>query len=98
MGYGLMLAPLGRHEEAVREGELALEILPYEKDAIYSPYLNGWMATIYEIVGDYDGALDQLEFLLSHPTIESVAKIEAFPQWDTLRDLPRYQEMIEKYR
>ena len=98
IGYGLMLAALGRHDEAIREGELALEILPMEKDALYAPYLIGWMAVLYEIVGDYDGALDQIETLLSNPTTESVATIEASSQWNSLRDLPRYKELIEKFK
>jgi non-specific serine/threonine protein kinase len=97
-GYGLTLAALGRHEEAVREGELALEILPLDRDGIYAPYLIYWMASIYNNVGDYDAALDQIETLLSSPTEVSVASIEGNAEWDTLRDLPRYRQLVEKYR
>ena len=98
VAYGLTLARLGRHQEAVQEGELAMEILPLEKDAIYAPYLIYWMASIYNMVGDYDAALDQLETLLSNPTTVSVATLEGNAEWDTLRDLPRYKQLIEKYR
>ncbi|MGB6337066.1 MAG: tetratricopeptide repeat protein, partial [Thermoanaerobaculia bacterium] len=98
VGYGLTLAALGRHQEAVREGELAMEILPLERDGIYAPYLIYWMASIYNTVGDYDAALDQLETLLSTPTTVSVATVEGNAEWDTLRDLPRYRQLVEKYR
>jgi hypothetical protein len=82
----------------VKEGELAMEILPLEKDAIYAPYLIYWMASIYNWVGDYDAALDQLETLLSNPTTVSVATLEGNSEWDTVRDLPRYRKLVEKYR
>lgn len=98
VAYGLTLAAVGRDQEAVSEGELAMEILPLEKDGVYAPYLIGWMATLYNRVGDYDSALDQLETLLSNPTEVSVATLEGSSQWDTLRELPRYQQLIEKYR
>ena len=98
VAYGLTLAALGRRHEAVKEGELAMEILPLEKDAIYAPFLIYWMATIYIIVGEHDAALDQLETLLSNPTTVSVVAVERNPLWDDLRGLPRYQRLIEKYR
>ncbi len=98
VGYGLTLAALGRHQEAVREGELGMEILPLEKDGIYAPYLIYWVASIYNMVGDYDAALDQLETLLSNPTTVSVATLEGNAEWDSVRDLPRYQQLVEKYR
>ena len=92
------MAALGRHQEAIREGELALEIMPLERDGVYAPYLIYWMASIYNTVGDYDAALDQIETLLSTPTIVSVASVEGNAEWDTLRDLPRYRQLVEKYR
>jgi len=98
VGYGIILAALGRHQEAVREGELAMEILPMERDGVYAPILIYWMASIYNTVGDYDAALDQLETLLSTPTTVSVASVEGNAEWDTLRDLPRYRQLVEKYR
>ena len=98
VAFGLTLAALGRHQEAVDEGELAMEILPLEKDAVYAPYLIYWMASIYKWSGDNDAALDQLETLLAIPTTVSVATLEGNAEWDTLRDLPRYQQLIEKYR
>jgi TolB-like protein/Flp pilus assembly protein TadD len=98
VAYGLTLAALGRHQEAVQEGELAMEILPLEKDAIYAPFLIWWMGTIYVMVGDYEAALDQMEVLLSIPSTHSVATMEGSPLLDKVRDLPRYQQLIEKYR
>ncbi len=98
IGYGLNLAALGRHQEAIREGELAMEILPLERDGVYAPLLIYWMASIYNWAGDYDATLDHLETLLSNPTTVSVATVEGNPLWDDLRDLPRYQQLIEKYR
>ena len=98
MGYGLNLAVLGRYEEAVREGELGMEILPLEKDGIYAPLLIFWMASIHMMAGDYDATLDHLDTLLSNPTTLSVASVEGHPLWDDLHDLPRYKRLIEKYR
>jgi len=62
---GICYAALGYKEAAIREGKKAVNILPISKDALYGlPYVQD-LAYIYTIIGDYDKALDQIEYLLS---------------------------------
>lgn len=56
------------------------------------------MATIYVKCGEYDKAIDQLEVLLGEQTPYTVNDFKLNPELDPLRKLPRYQELIERYR
>ena len=94
---GLAYAALGRHEDAIREGLRATELLTRDDDGFYYlPYVID-LAHIYTILGDYDSALDQIEYLLTNPSWISAAFLEMDPRWAPLRDLPRYQELIEEH-
>jgi len=92
-----MYAGLGRKEEAIREGKLAVELYPTLKDAYIGPYFPEWLAQIYVMVGQYDAAMDQLEYLLSISCNVSVALLRIDPRWDPLRSHPRFQKILEKY-
>ena len=49
---------------------------------------------IYIFTGNYDMALDKIEFLLSVPSWLSVRKLMIDPIFDNLRSLPRFQKII----
>jgi serine/threonine-protein kinase len=49
------------------------------------------------MVGEYDAAVEQLEYLLSIPSDISVPLLRIDPTWDPLRDHPRFQAMLAKY-
>ncbi len=55
------------------------------------------MAMIYTIVGEYDKAIDELEYVLSIPAWCSAKYLMADPIFAPLYDNPRFQEMIVKY-
>lgn len=55
------------------------------------------MAIIYVKCGKYDNALDQVEVLLSEQTGYSVNSFQRNSNFEPLRALPRYQEMMRKY-
>ena len=94
---GWAYAALGRKEEAVREGRLAVELLPISNDAFAGPYYLEILAQIGVMTGDHSLALDQIEVLLSVPADFSVALLEVDPRWDPLRNHPRFQALLEKY-
>jgi serine/threonine-protein kinase len=95
---GIVYAAQGRHEEAVREGKLACELLPRSKDGFYYlPYVID-LAHIYTILGDNKTALEQLEHLLKNPSWISEPFLRMDPRWDPLRDDPDFQELLERYR
>jgi TolB-like protein/predicted Ser/Thr protein kinase/Tfp pilus assembly protein PilF len=94
---GFAYAGLGRKDDAIREGKLGVELLPISKDAMAGPNRLKDLAVIYVMVGEYDAALDQIEYLLSIPCEFSVPYLRLDPRYDPLRTLPRYQKLLEKH-
>ena len=90
-------AGLGRSDDAVREGRLAVELNPISIDAADGPYTVMMLAEIYVMVGNHDAAIDELEHLLSIPSGISVPVLRLAPWWDPLRDHPRFRRLLEKY-
>ncbi|MCI0447220.1 tetratricopeptide repeat protein, partial [bacterium] len=94
---GIAYAGLNRKKDAIREGKLSVELLPISKDAIVGPYFVAYLAEIYVMVGEYDAAVDQLEYVLSIPSNWSTRFLQIDPRWDPLRNHPRFQKLIQKY-
>jgi non-specific serine/threonine protein kinase len=94
---GKAYAGLGRKEEAIREGIQAVELSPVSKDAYSGPTPVLELAVIHTMVGEYDAALDGIEYLLSIPYWLSVHNLRINPTWDPLREHPRFEELLEKY-
>ena len=93
---GIAYAGLGRKEDAVQMGIRATESLPITKNAWKGTFPIEFLANIYVMVGDYDAALDQIEFLLSVPGRLSIPLLRLDPAWDPLRNHPRLQKLIER--
>jgi tetratricopeptide (TPR) repeat protein len=93
---GNVYAALGRKEKAIQEGKLAVELYPFSKDAYYGVYRVVDIAYIYTIVGEYDAALDQIEYLLSVPCWITVSFLRLNPVLDPLRDHPRFRKLLER--
>jgi tetratricopeptide (TPR) repeat protein len=91
---GIAHACLGHKEEAIRQGRLGVERLP---DPVSGPIVITDLAHIYVIVGDYDAAMDQIEFLLSIPAgrFMSVPLLRIDPRWGPLSEHPRFQKLLE---
>ncbi len=92
---GIAYAGLGRKQDAIREGKLAVELLPATKDAMRSFYRAKDLAQIYVMVGEFDLAIDQLEFLLSIPGDLSIPLLRLEPVWNPVRDHPRFTKLVE---
>jgi tetratricopeptide (TPR) repeat protein len=93
---GIAYAGLGRWEDAIREGELAVELLPMTKEAYRGAYGVEGLARIYTMVGEYDAAINQLETLLAVPSPTNVPMLRMDPRWDPLRGHPRFQRLLEQ--
>ena len=93
----LAYAGLGSKEEAVREGERAVALLPTSEDAYYGlPFL--WdLAAVHAMVGNAEAALEGIENLLAVPSWVSPAWLEHDFRFDPLRNDPRFQALLEKY-
>ena len=97
MDLATAYAGLGRKEDAIREGELAVDLMPVSKDALEGTNMLNLMAIVYTMTGDYDKAIDLLEYLLENPSMLQAAVLRLHPQWDPLRDNPRFRALLEKY-
>jgi serine/threonine protein kinase/tetratricopeptide (TPR) repeat protein len=94
---GIVYAAQGRRDDAVREGELACELLPRSEDGFYYlPYVID-LAHIYTILGDNEAAFEQLEHLLANPSYTSAPYLRMDPKWDPLRDDPRFEALLERF-
>jgi eukaryotic-like serine/threonine-protein kinase len=94
MFRGLSLAYLGRKNEAILEGEKAVELRPMKTDAYYGPYNQQILARIYMLVGEPETALDHLEPLVRIPSQLSSAWLGIDPTWAPLRGNPRFQALV----
>jgi tetratricopeptide (TPR) repeat protein len=92
---GMAYAGLGREADAIREGKLAVELLPVNKEAMRGSSRVEDLARIYMMVGEFDAAIDQLEFLLERPSELSIPLLRLDPAWDALRDHPRFKRLLE---
>jgi tetratricopeptide (TPR) repeat protein len=95
--HGLILAALGRKEEAIAEGKRAAELLPESRDAFDGPQFTAALAQIYAWTGETDEAFRLLDHLLSVPNGIAVSIFKLDPAWDSLRKDPRFQALIDKY-
>ncbi|MGH7752595.1 MAG: tetratricopeptide repeat protein [Gemmatimonadales bacterium] len=91
---GIAYAGLGRKQEAIREGERGVELIPVSRDAYQGYYRVLDLARIYTMVGEHAAAVDRLAYLLSVPGHLTVAWLKADPTWDPLRGHPRFQRLL----
>jgi hypothetical protein len=55
------------------------------------------MAIVYTRCGQYDKAIGELEVLLSQQTNYSVNDFKLNSEFEPLRNLPRYQQLLKRY-
>jgi hypothetical protein len=94
---GVIDAALGRKEEALREGQLAVELLPVEKDPVNGMIMIKYLAMIAAWVGEKDVACEQLgtavRCLYSGIRL-SYGELKLMPFWDPLRGDPRFEKIV----
>ena len=90
---GLALAGLEQSEEAVREGERAVALLPYPAGGPESTLMPANLARIHVLLGHREQAIDLLTAVFSRPGPLSAAWLTVDPFWDSLRSSPRFQQL-----
>jgi adenylate cyclase len=93
---GEALAGIGRREEAVREAQRALELLPGSRDALINPEIRETAAWVYLLAGDQERALAELEQLRDLPGTHSMHRWRLSPAWKPLHANPRFQALIAR--
>jgi serine/threonine protein kinase/tetratricopeptide (TPR) repeat protein len=91
---GLALAYLGRKAEAIADGERAVAIQPISRDAYIGPYLQHQLVRIYIETGEPEKAIDRLEPLLKMPYLLSPGWLRIDPNFEPLREQPRFQRLV----
>ena len=91
----LMYLINGRNEDAVREGEKMIEVYPVSYDALAGAGYLQQLVYIYTYAGEYEKAIDNLEYLLSIPSIVSVPVLRNNPAYDPLRGNPRFEKLLD---
>jgi serine/threonine protein kinase len=93
---GVVDAVLGNKEDAIREGERAVELTPVSKNAIEGATLVRYLAVIYAWTGEKDLAIQRLAETTYLPGSHiSYGYLQLHPLWDPLRGDPRFQAIVE---
>jgi serine/threonine-protein kinase len=95
---GLAYAGLGREDEAIREGERGMVLLPVEKDAVYGLAYPWDLAAIHAMLGNAPEAVALLGHLLEIPGWVSPAFIEGDFRLDPIRETQEFRTLVEHAR
>jgi serine/threonine protein kinase len=88
-------AGLGRKEEAIREAQRAVELMPIAKDSLNGPHWVAHVALVYAWTGERDAALEQLEKIATLPGYgPTYGDLLLNPCWDELRGDPRFDKIV----
>jgi serine/threonine-protein kinase len=99
IALGEVLAGTDESEAAIRAVHRAMNLLPTSTDAFDGPVYR--LATIIRVLvpaGDHDGAIEELDAYLAEPGRWSIEGLLPDPRLDPIRDEPRFQALVEKYK
>lgn len=93
---GVVDAALGNKEDAIREGELAVKLMPASESAIEGSVLIQYLAIIHAWTGDKNRAIERLEEAAKLPGSHvTYGYLRLHPLWDPLRGDPRFEKIVE---
>jgi len=92
---GVVDAALGNKEDAIREGELAVKLMPASQSAIEGSVLTQYLAIIYAWTGDKDRAIERLAEAAKLPGSHvTYGYLRLHPLWDPLRNDARFEAIV----
>ena len=92
---GVVDAALGNKDEAVREGQRAVELIPVNKSAVEGAMFTQYLSLIYAWTGDKDRAIERLAEAAKLPGSHvTYGYLRLHPLWDPLRGDPRFQAIV----
>jgi TolB-like protein/cytochrome c-type biogenesis protein CcmH/NrfG len=95
--FAKILAWLGEKDAALAAAQRATELRPESKDAFGGPEITAAVAEVHTILGDHTRAIEILDGLLGRPSAVTVQGLKVNPVWDSLRNDPRFQALLNKY-
>lgn len=90
----LTYAELGQKEEALRNAQRAIALVPISRDAVDGPYYVVVLAEIHVLSGDTETALNELTKVAQLPNGPSYGYLSLDPGWDTLRGDARFEQIV----
>ena len=91
---GYAYAYKGENKKAIESAQKAVKLKPMKMDVWQGFVKENDLANIYILTGEYDQAMDKIEYLLTIPGELSVPLLKIDPAYDKLRDLPRFQKIL----
>jgi TolB-like protein/Tfp pilus assembly protein PilF len=91
---GYAYAYKGMTRKAIENAQKAIKLKPIKMDAWQGYVKENDLARIYIITGNFELAMDKIEFLLSIPGELSVPLLKIDPAYDRLESLPRFQKIL----
>ncbi len=99
IALGEALAGLGDRQGAEREAREAMRLMPTSEDAMRGPTTRRESALrVLLPAGAYDSVIAELDTYLAGPGQWSIEGLLPDPRLDPIRDDPRFQALVEKYR
>ena len=95
---GVAYAGLGNAAAAVSEGQKGMELQPSTEDPFEGPNREEQMAQIYALLGDADHAIPILQRLVHTSAYTEIVPtlLRLNPIWDSIRNDPRFQELVSE--
>ncbi|OAI43243.1 hypothetical protein AYO41_02425 [Verrucomicrobia bacterium SCGC AG-212-E04] len=90
----LIDAGLGRKDDARRESQRAIDLLPRKKDSINGPLVLAYSAVVAGWCGDMDLAMQRLALSTELPTRLNYGHLKLNPLWDPMRNDARFEKVI----
>ena len=98
---GLLYAFMGRKEDALREGQRAVELKPLTRDVIEGAIAQAFQALIFARTEETDRATSEIERLLTTPFAVdysddsiTLSDLRTRWEWDPLRNDARFQKIL----
>jgi hypothetical protein len=88
-------AGMGNKEKAIEEGKISIGLTLKNKKDESDMKIN--QAVVYTMVGDYDNAIINIEYLMENPSLFSCRMLELDPVWKPLLKIADVQILIKKY-
>ena len=91
---GLVLAVLGRKEEAIAAAEKGYGFAPITADQTNGAYNLHQLVRVYMLVGENDKALDRLEEVVKVPYVLTPGFLRIDPNFKPLKGNPRFEKLL----